>query len=47
MENEKAFIVKITNIENVEKMKGLIGVYKGNRAIQITDIKDKDIKRGS
>ena len=28
-------------IEGVEKMKGLIGLHKGNRAIQITDIKKK------
>ena len=28
-------------VEGVEKMKGLIGLHKGNRAIQITDIKKK------
>lgn len=27
-------------VEGVEKMKGIIGVYKGNRAIQITKMKD-------
>ena len=29
-------------VEGIEKMKGIIGVYKGNRAIQITDIKKKE-----
>ena len=40
LEQESSGEVKM-EVEGVEKMKGLIGVYKGNRAIQITEIKKK------
>jgi flagellar motor switch protein FliM len=33
-------------VEGVEKMKCLIGVHKGNRAVQITDVVETEEKEG-
>lgn len=40
LDREASGEVAVT-VENLEKMKGIMGIYKGNRAVQITSVTDK------